>query len=86
MALLNHRLFLGNEVHKPYWKEAVERLATVEEEYKRQLDDELNPKIVVPSFVLPHRNGDLKVPSIVVPHRNGDTPKMPTPNGKGGAQ
>jgi len=73
MALLNHRSYLGMEVHKPYWKEAVERLAEVEEQYKKRLDDELNPKIVVPN-----RNGDLKMPSIVLPHGNGDAPKMPS--------
>ena len=69
VALLNHRLFLGMEVHKPYWKEAVDRLATYEEEYKKQLDDELSPKIVVPSIVLPDHNGALKTPSIIIPSK-----------------
>jgi site-specific DNA-methyltransferase (adenine-specific) len=69
-ALLNHRSYLGMEIHEPYWKEAVDRLANAQEEYKRRLDEDLNPKIIVPSIVLPHRNGDVfQVPSIITSNR-----------------
>jgi len=67
MALLNHRLYLGCEIHEPYWKEAIKRLAKAEEEYKKRLDDELNIKIVVPSIAKPQHNFD--VPSIIFPSK-----------------
>ena len=68
MALLNHRFFLGCEAHRPYWQEAVSRLARVQEEYKKRLDDELNPRIIIPSITKPFPNGhSLEVPSITCP-------------------
>jgi len=70
MALLHHRVYLGCEIHKPYWKEAVARLAKAEEDYKQQLDGELNKKIIVPSIQVPHHNGNsFEVPTIIFPSK-----------------
>jgi site-specific DNA-methyltransferase (adenine-specific) len=41
MALLNHRHYLGMEIHEPYIHEATARLASVRAEQKRRLDDRL---------------------------------------------
>lgn len=51
MALLNHRSYLGMEIHEPYWREAVERLSKYQEEYRRRLDRELSRAIVAPPDV-----------------------------------
>lgn len=38
-ALLNHRHYLGMEIHEPYWEIAVRRLGRAREEYVRRLID-----------------------------------------------
>lgn len=38
MALLNHRRFLGFEVHEPYYELALRRMEDAQEEYRRRLD------------------------------------------------
>ena len=38
MAFLNHRRYLGHEVHEPYFRRALERLAEARAEYRRVLD------------------------------------------------
>jgi site-specific DNA-methyltransferase (adenine-specific) len=37
MAVLNHRKFLGMEIHKPYWKIACNRIALAKEEHRQKL-------------------------------------------------
>ena len=37
MALLNHRKFLGLEIHQPYWELACKRMALAKEEHRRRL-------------------------------------------------
>jgi site-specific DNA-methyltransferase (adenine-specific) len=39
MAVLNHRRFLAFEVHEPYYRIALRRVADAQEEYQRRLDD-----------------------------------------------
>lgn len=39
MAFLNHRRYLGYEVHEPYYRRAVERLTDARAVYRRVLDD-----------------------------------------------
>ena len=67
MALLNHRKYLGCEIHKPYWAEAVKRLKKYEEEYKKQLDEGFSPKIIVPRLAQPPK--PIKVPTIITPSK-----------------
>jgi len=38
IALLNHRRFLGFEVHEPYYELALRRMREAQEEYRRRLD------------------------------------------------
>jgi site-specific DNA-methyltransferase (adenine-specific) len=38
MAFLNHRRYLGYEVHEPYYRRALERLTDARSEYRRVLD------------------------------------------------
>lgn len=38
MALLNHRRFLGFEIHEPYYELALRRMKDAQEEYRRRLD------------------------------------------------
>lgn len=38
MALLNHRHFLGFEVHDPYYRLALRRMQDAQVEYRRRLD------------------------------------------------
>ncbi len=38
MALLNHRHYLGFEVHEPYYRLAVRRMQDAQHEYRRRLD------------------------------------------------
>jgi site-specific DNA-methyltransferase (adenine-specific) len=67
MALLNHRKYLGCEIHKPYWAEAVKRFKKYEEEYKKQLDEGFSPKILVPRLAQPPK--PIKVPTIITPSK-----------------
>lgn len=37
MALLNHRKFLGMEIHRPYWEIACKRIELAQQEHRRRL-------------------------------------------------
>lgn len=45
MALLNHRRYLGFEVHEPYFEIAERRLADARAEYRRRLDEWLTAAV-----------------------------------------
>lgn len=46
MALLNHRRYLGVEIHEPYFDIAVRRLRDAQIEYRRQLDEALEADLL----------------------------------------
>jgi hypothetical protein len=39
MALLNHRRYLGFEIHEPYYHLAERRMGDAHAQYRRRLDD-----------------------------------------------
>lgn len=49
MAFLNHRRYLGYEVHEPYYRRAVERLTDARAVYRRVLDAAIAGVPILPS-------------------------------------
>lgn len=46
MALLNHRRYLGVEIHEPYFDIAVKRMCDAQKQYQRQLDEAIEADLL----------------------------------------